>query len=108
MASRLFLALGTKGKKKFVQKNPHTEVSKLEFREMIALANVSFDKTQSVTYERYKLFNRAQETGETLEAFHAALTAQAAKVGKAELGTLEDELVRDLFVSKMTSSLNKF
>ena len=40
----------------------------------------------------------AQETGETLEAFHAALTAQAAK---AELGTLEDELVRDLFKSKM-------
>ena len=102
VASRLFLALGTEGKKKFVQNNPHTEVSKLEFREMVALAKVSFDKTQSVTYERYKLFNRAQET------FHAALTAQAAKVGKAELGTLEDELVRDLFVSKMTSSLSKF
>ena len=97
-ASRLFLALGTEGKKKFVQKNPHVEVSKLEFREMVALAKVSFDKTQSVTYERYKLFNRAQETGETLEAFHAALTAQAAK---AELGTLEDELVRDFFISKM-------
>ena len=98
VASRLFLALGTEEKKKFVQKNPHVEVSKLEFREMVALAKVSFDKTQSVTYERYKLFNRAQETGETLEAFHAALTAQAAK---AELGTLEDELVRDLFISKM-------
>ena len=44
------------------------------------------------------MYNRAQETGETLEAFHAALTAQAAK---AELGTLEDEPVRDLFISKM-------
>ena len=59
---------------------------------MVALAKVSFDKTQSVTYERYKLFNRAQETGETLEVFHAALTAQAAKA---------DELVRDLFISKL-------
>ena len=76
VASRLFLALVTEGKKKFVQKNPHVEVSKLEFREMVALAKVSFDKSQSVTYERYKLFNRSQETGETLEAFHAALTAQ--------------------------------
>ena len=65
---------------------------------MVALAKIAFDKTQSVTYERYKLFNRAQETGETLEAFHAALTAQAAR---AELGTLEDELVRDFFISKM-------
>ena len=98
VASRLFLALGTSGRKKFVQKNPHVEVSKLEFREMVALAKVSFDKSQSVTYERYKLFNRSQETGESLEAFHAALTAQAAR---AELGTLEDELVRDLFISKM-------
>ena len=98
VASRLFLALRTEGKKKIVQKNPHTEVSKLEFREMVALAKVSFDKAQSVTYERYKLFNRAQETGETLEAIHAALTAQAAK---ADLGTLEDELVRELFISKI-------
>ena len=98
VASRLFLALGTEGKKKFVQKNPHVEVSKLEFREMVALAKVSVDKTQSVTYERYKLFNRAQKIGETLEAFHAALTAQAAK---AELGTLEVKLVRVLFISKM-------
>ena len=98
VASSLFLALGKEGKKKFMQKNQHTEVSKLEFREMVALAKISFDKTQSVTYERYKLFDRAQETGETLEAFHAALTAQAAK---AEFGTLEDELVRDLFISKM-------
>ena len=98
VASRLFLALGTEGKKKFVQKNPHVEVSKLELRQMVALAKTSFDKSQSVTYERYKLFNRSQEIGESLEAFHAALTAQAAR---AELGTLEDELVRDLFISKM-------
>ena len=98
VASRLFLALGTVGKKKFVQKNPHVEVSKLEFRQMVALAKTSFDKSQSVTYERYKLFNRSQETGESLEAFHAALTAQAAR---AQLGTLEDELVRDLFISKI-------
>ena len=38
--------------------------------------------------------------GESLESFHAALTAQAAK---SALNTLEDELVRDLFISKMRS-----
>ena len=54
----------------------------------------------SFTYERYKLFKRSQEAGESLEAFQAALTAQAAK---SALDTLEDELVRDLFVSKMRS-----
>ena len=39
-----------------------------------------------------------QESGESLEAFHTALTAQAAR---SELGTLENEIVRDLFISKM-------
>ena len=52
VASRFFLALGTERKKKFVLKNPHTEVSELEFREMVELAKISIEKTQSVTYER--------------------------------------------------------
>ena len=65
---------------------------------MVKLAKETSEKIQSITYERYKLFNRSQETGESLEAFHAALTAQAAK---SALDTLEDELVRDLFISKI-------
>ena len=67
---------------------------------MVTLAIAVFEKSQSITYERCKFFNRSQKTGETLEAFHAALTAQA---GKSELGVLEDVLVRDLFISKMKS-----
>ena len=39
-----------------------------------------------------------QEQVETLKAFHAALSARAAR---SELGTIEDEIVRDLFKSKM-------
>ena len=34
------------------------EVFKLEFHELVRLAKTSFEKTQSVTYERYKLFIR--------------------------------------------------
>ena len=49
LTSRLSLALGTEGKKKFVQKNPQAEVSKLEFREMVALAKASFEKTRNIT-----------------------------------------------------------
>ena len=45
---RLFLASGTEGKKKFVQKNPHTEISKLGFREIVRLAKISFEKTKSI------------------------------------------------------------
>ena len=99
--SRLFLALGTEGKKKIVQKNPHIEISKLEFRDMVRLAKVSFEKMKNIRYERYRLFTRTEETGETLESFHAALTAQAAT---AEFGGLEEELVRDLFISRMKNT----
>ena len=67
---------------------------------MVRLAKATFKKSQSITYERYKLFNRSPETSESLEAFHAALTAQAAK---SALDTLEDELVRDLFISRKRS-----
>ena len=72
----------------------------MEFKEMVRLAKETSEKCQSITYERYKLFKRSQENGESLKAFHAALTAQAAN---SALDTLEDELVRDLFISKMRS-----
>ena len=98
LVSRLFLSLGTEGKKRFLQKNPHAEISKMTFKEITDLAEVSFQKVKCVTYERYKLFTRMQESGESLESFHAALTAQAAR---SELGALENEIVRDLFISKM-------
>ena len=59
---------------------------------MVRLAKAASEKSQSITYERYKLFNRSQKTGGPLEVFHAALTAQAAN---SAVDTLENELVRD-------------
>ena len=58
LTSRLFLALGTEDKKKSVQKNSHTEISKLGFRDIVRLAKISSEKTKCITYERYKLFTR--------------------------------------------------
>ena len=52
-------------------------------------------------YERYKFLNRSQEPEETLEAFHTAQTAHAAKSAS---DTLEDELVTDLFIFKMRNN----
>ena len=93
LVSRLFMSLVSA-----LQKNPHVKISKMSFREITELAEVSLQEVKCVTYERNKLFTRMQESGESLEAFHAALTAQAAR---SELGTLESEIVRDLFISKM-------
>ena len=64
------------------------------------LAKVSYEK-KNITYERYRLFIRAQETEETLQSFHAAPTAQAAT---AELGRLEEEMLRYLFISRMKNT----
>ena len=60
----------------------------MSLKETIDLASDSFRKIKCVTYERYKLFMRMHEEGETLEAFQTALTAQAAI---SELITLVDE-----------------
>ena len=68
---------------------------------MVRLAQVSLEKTKNITYERYRLFTRTQESGVILESFHAALTSQAAR---AKLGGLEEELVRDLFISRMKNT----
>ena len=65
---------------------------------MVRLAKVTFENSPSTTYERYKLFKRSQEVGESLETFHAALTAETAR---SALEKLEVELVRDLFTSKI-------
>ena len=89
------------GKKRNSCRKIDTRKNQIEFRETVNLAKVSFEKTKNITYKRYRLFTRAHETGETLESFHAALTAQAAT---AELGGLEEELVRQLFISRMKNT----
>ena len=96
LVSRKVLFLGTEGKQRFLLKNPHAEVSKISIKAIIELASDSFRKVKCLTYKK-KLCTKTQVQGETPEAFHAALTAQAAR---SELGTLQGDIVRDLFISK--------
>ena len=49
----------------------------------------------AVTFKSVRIFIRTKKQDET---FHATLIAQ---VGRSKLGTLEDESVRDVFISKM-------
>ena len=58
IASRLFLALGTEGKKRFVKKNSHIEVSKLEFRELVALAKIAFEKTKKYNIRKIQVIRK--------------------------------------------------
>ena len=49
-------------------------------------------------YERFKLFTREQKGQERLSDFYGALAEQATK---CELGALEKDLVKDLFIARM-------
>ena len=69
-------SLGTEGETIFLQKSHHVEVSKKTFKEIVLIAAESFERMRSKTYEKYKLFNKTQEQGKTLEASDADLTQQ--------------------------------
>ena len=96
--ARLYMALGEEGINRFHQKHPRLEVHETSLRKFVEKLEATFKAEENVIYERFLLFSRFQKQSETLEAFHAALTEQAAK---CELQTLESELVRDLFIAKM-------
>ena len=65
------------------------------------MAKIAFEKVTSVNNDRFKIFNKTQQPVKTLEAFHEAIIAQAAR---SEFVTLEDERVRYLFVSRMRNA----
>ena len=101
MKSRLYFALGKEGIRRFIQKNPRAKIHEMTFRELKKMLDDTFKEEKNVIYERMLLFNRTQKSGESLEGFHAALTEQASK---CNLGTLESELIRDIFIARMTGN----
>ena len=78
LVSRLFLYLGTEGKRRFLLKK-HAEITKMFCNEINELASDSIQEVNCVTYENYNFLTRMQIQGENLKLFHAPLTAQAAR-----------------------------
>ena len=70
----LFLALGSKGKRIFSQKNPRVKISSITFSEFWTLLDAALNKPPNTTFERYKLLNRKQKDRESYEHFWGALT----------------------------------
>ena len=98
MRSRLYFALGKEGIRRFTQKNPKMKIHEKTFRDFVKALEDTFQEEVNVTYERMLLFTRTQKATESLEGFHAALTEQASK---CNLGALEGELVKDIFIARM-------
>ena len=61
--------MGAEGKKNFIQKNPHTEISKLGFRDIVRLAKISFEKTKCITWNLRRLKNVVLQDTLTFETF---------------------------------------
>ena len=72
------------------------ETSKLTFKDVINTAKIKIHKKGVSRIRFKKFFNKTQQQGEALQAFRAALTAEAAR---SEFGAMEDELVKDLFMT---------
>lgn len=63
--------------------------------------NEHFIPATNITYERFMFFNRKQQEGESYEQYMASLKNMAKT---CEFGTLNDSLVRDIFVCGITDS----
>ena len=59
---------------------------------------MTFIRPRNVTFDRYLLLTRLQQKGETVEQFHFALRTLAEF---CQLGALEDDLLRDIFIANM-------
>ncbi len=71
--------LGEEGQRRYEQKLPHSDVTELEFGELWNRLNDVFLIKRNVTRDRYTFLSRKQKENETMEHFHGALTALAAK-----------------------------
>ncbi len=96
--STLYIMLGLEGRRQLIQRFPHVQLSELHFHELWDYLDQDFLVERNITVERVKILSRRKRPPETLEQCHAALTGLAAK---CRLGNLEDELIRDVFISNI-------
>ena len=85
LKSQLYLALGKEGQKCFSHKNPGKRILDINFAEFWELLKTTFTITTSLTYERFKFFDRRQKENKFLEKFHETLSelAKNCKLGNS-------------------------
>ncbi len=98
--SLLYIMLGHEGQKRFKQRLPHVQITDLHFGDLWRHLDDVFLIARNITVERVTLFSRMHESKESIEQFHSALTGLAAE---CEFGALEQQIVRDLFVTRVNA-----
>ncbi len=104
----LYMMMGPGGQRSLKNKLSHVNIEEdsVDFGDLWHYLDVAFYKKRNIIVARVALFFRRQEDGESLEQFHGVLQALAAK---CKLRDMEEELVRDLFITNMNDlELQKF
>ena len=99
MRSIFFLALGSEGKRVFMQKNPRVKILAFSFTEFWTLLDAAFNKPPYTTFKRYKLLNRKPKDRKSYEQFWGVLTHLASMCNIKEND--EVEWIRDVFICNM-------
>ena len=94
----IFLSIGHERRKKYARRFPHTDVDTISTKELWEQLEITFIRTRSITYDRFFLLTIKQRKQRTVEQFHLALRELAEH---CNLGGIEDELIRDLFLTNM-------
>ena len=99
--SLIYLSLGAEARRTFHQKNPHTQIEKCTTDELVHELNITFTIPRNTTFDRFKFFKSMQQPHESLETFYSRIREAGAM---CKFINLEEDLVKDLFISYMTNS----
>ena len=96
--SKLYLSLGTEGRRIICSRNPHLKMDILRTVELWNIMESTFIRQRNITFDRYMLFTTKQSKGESIEHFFGKLMEMSESF---DLGDKEDTLIRDLFIANM-------
>ena len=99
--SLIYLSLGTEGCRTFHQRNPHSRIERCTTHELVHELSLTFTRPRNLTFDRFQFFRALQQSNESLETFYSRLRELGSH---AKLEQLEEDLVKDLFISNMHGS----
>ena len=99
--SLIYLSLGTEGCRTYHQRNPHTRIERCTTNELVHELSLTFTRPRNLTFDRFQFFRALQQSNKSLETFYSRLRELGSH---AQLEHLEEDLVKDLFISNMQSS----
>ena len=94
--SRLYLSIGTEGRRLLTQKFPHDNIYDLTTLKLWEMMEIAFIRPRNITFDRYVFFSRKQKKGETVEQFYSILKEL---VENCDFENREEVIIRDIFIT---------